>query len=82
VKARSDQAVTLTADEAAFIRQALVASSGIFSQAALAGGPGLRALEEAALEVVAGGRPLGQVRYDVSLAIDYIDFAGPAGSTR
>ena len=82
MKDRSDQAITLTADEAAVIRQALAACSGIFSRAMLAGGPGRRALEEAALEVVADGRPLGQVHGNVSLAIDYVDFARPAGSTR
>lgn len=82
MKDRSGQAITLTAGEAAFIRQALAACSGIFSRALLAGGPGRQALEQAALEVVADGRPLGQVHYDVSLAIDYVDFARPAGSTR
>jgi hypothetical protein len=82
VNRHDGQAVTLTADEAALIRQALAACSGIFSRAMLAGGPGRRSLEEAALEVVADGRPLGQVRYDVSLAIDYLDFARPARSTR
>ena len=60
MKDRSDQAITLTADEAAVIRQALAACSGIFSRAMLAGGPGRQALEEAALEVVADGRPLGR----------------------
>jgi len=82
VKDRSDQAITLTADEAAFIRQALAACSGIFSRAMLADGPGRQALEQAALEVVADGRPLGQVHSSISLAIDYVDFARPAGSTR
>ena len=82
MKARSDQAVRLTADEAAFIRQALVASSGIFSRAAAAGGPGRQALEEAALQAPANGRPLSQVHYDVCLAVDFIDFAAPARSAR
>jgi len=82
VKARSEQAIILPAEEAAFVRQALVASSGIFAQAKTAGGPGFRALQEAALEVPADGRPLSQVHYDVCLAVDYLDFAAPARSTR
>jgi hypothetical protein len=82
VKDRTSQAITLTADEAAFIRHALTACTGIFSRAARADGPGLRALQEAALEVVADGRPLSQVHYDTCLAVDYIDFAAPAGGTR
>jgi len=82
VKARSDQAVILTAEDAAFVRQALVAASGIFAQAKAAGGPGLRALREAALDVPAGGRPLSHVHYDVCLAVDYLDFPMPVRSTR
>jgi len=77
---REDRAITLTADEAAFIRQALTAASGIFSRAA--GGLARQVLEEAALEVPADGRPLDQVHYDVCLAVDYLDFAAPARSTR
>jgi hypothetical protein len=68
VKARSEQAIILTAQEAAFVRQALVAASGIFAQAKATGGPGLRALQEAALDVPAGGRPLSHVHYDVCRA--------------
>jgi hypothetical protein len=79
---KSEQAITLTADEAAFVRQALLAAAGIFAQAERAGGPGLRALREAALDVVADGRPLGQVHSHVNLAVDYIDFATPARRTR
>jgi hypothetical protein len=82
VKARSDQAVILTAEDAAFVRQALVAASGIFAQAKAAGGPGLRALQEAALDVPDDGRPLSHVHYDVCLAVDYLDFPMPVRSTR
>jgi hypothetical protein len=82
VKARSDQAVILTAKDAAFVRQALVAASGIFAQAKAAGGPGLRALQEAALDVPDDGRPLSHVHYDVCLAVDYLDFPMPVRSTR
>jgi hypothetical protein len=82
VKARSDQAVILTAKDAAFVRQALVAASGIFAQAKAAGGPGLRALQEAALDVPDDGRPLSHVHYDVCLAVDYLDFPMPVRSSR
>ncbi len=79
---REDKEIVLTAEEAAFVRQALCAASGIFAQAGRSGGPGLRALRDAALEVPCDGRPLDQVHHDVSLAIDYIDFAAPARRTR
>jgi hypothetical protein len=82
VKARSGQAVILTAEDAAFVRQALVAASGIFAQAGAAGGPGLRALQEAALDVPDDGRPLSHVHYDVCLAVDYLDFPMPVRSSR
>lgn len=79
---REDKAVTLTAEEAALVRQALCAASGVFAQAERAGGPGLRALRDAALDVPCDGRPLDQVHSRVNLAIDYIDFATPAGRAR
>jgi hypothetical protein len=75
---RQDRAVTLTAEDAGLVRQALAAAAGIFGLAGQAGGPALRLLEETALEVVADGRPLGQVRRDVADAIARIDCAEPA----
>ncbi|HUZ25482.1 MAG TPA: hypothetical protein VMV07_17130 [Streptosporangiaceae bacterium] len=80
--ASDSKAIILTADDAAYVRQALVACSGILGLATAAGGPGRQALEEAALETVADGRPLGQVHCHVNLAIDYIDFATPARRSR
>jgi hypothetical protein len=80
--ASDSKAIILTTEEAAFVRQALAACAGIFGLATAAGGPGRRALEEAALETVADGRPLGRVHYDVCLAVDYIDFATPARRQR
>jgi hypothetical protein len=75
---REGKAVVLPAGDAAFARQALCAASGIFGLATAAGGPGRTALEEAALETVADGRPLSQVHRDVNLAIGRIDCAAPA----
>lgn len=76
-----DQSIVLTGEEAAFVRQALAACSQVLSLVQLLGGPGRQALAEAALQP-GDGRPPGQVHYDVSLAIDYVDFARPARSTR
>ena len=76
------KAVVLSEQDAAFIRQALVAASGIFAQAKATGGPGLQALREAALDVPDDGRPLAQVHYDVCLAVDHLDFPTPVRSTR
>ncbi len=78
---REDRAVTLTAGDAGLVRQALVAAAGIFSLAEQAGGPALRLLRASSLEVIADGRPLGEVRRDIGLAICRIDCAAPARRT-
>jgi hypothetical protein len=75
-------AVVLSQRDAAFIRQALLAAADIFAQAKAAGGPGFKALQEAALDVPAGGRPLAGVHYDVCLAVDHLDFPSPVRNTR
>jgi hypothetical protein len=75
-------AVVLSGRDAAFIRQALLAAADIFAQAKAAGGPGFKALQEAALDVPGSGRPLAGVHYDVCLAVDHIDFPTPVRSTR
>ena len=75
------QPVVLTAQDAAFVRQALVAASMVFAQAKAAGGPGYQALAEAAL-AVPDGAPLAKVHYDACLAVDYIDFPMPVSRTR
>jgi hypothetical protein len=81
VTASSDQPVVLTAQDAAFIREALLAAADVFAQASAVGGPGYRALAEAALDVP-GGRPLAGVHYNVCLAVDHIDFPMPVRSSR
>jgi hypothetical protein len=78
----SEQPVVLSAQDAAFIRQALVAASAVFAQAKTAGGPGYQLLQDAALETPEGGRPLSAVHYDVCLAVDHIDFPTPVRSAR
>jgi hypothetical protein len=74
-------AVVLSQRDAAFIRQALLAAADVFAQAKAAGGPGFKALREAALDVPAG-RPLAWVHYDACLAVDHLDFPSPVRSTR
>jgi hypothetical protein len=78
---RDGNAVVLSQRDAAFIRQALLAAADVFAQAKADGGPGLKALQEAALDAPHGGRPLAQVHYDVCLAVDHIDFPGPVRRT-
>ena len=75
-------AVVLSQRDAAFIRQALLAAADIFAQAKAAGGPGFKALQEAALDVPGSGRPLAGVHYDVCLAVDHLDFPSPVRNTR
>lgn len=75
-------AVVLSQRDAAFIRQALLAAADVFARAKAAGGPGYRALAEAALDVPGSGRPLAGVHYDVCLAVDHLDFPSPVRSAR
>ena len=72
------KAIVLSAREAAFVREALASVSALLDKVRADGGPCLELLEETALEVVYDGRPLKDVRGDVSQAIDWIDFAWPA----
>jgi hypothetical protein len=74
------QPVILSAQDAAFVRQALSAAAMVFAQAKDDGGPGYQALAEAAL-AVPGGAPLAKVHYDACLAVDHIDFPTPVRST-
>ena len=74
------QPVILSAQDAAFVRQALSAAAMLFAQAKDVGGPGYQALAEAAL-AVPGGAPLAKVHYDACLAVDHIDFPTPVRST-
>ena len=75
------QPVVLSAQDAAFVRQAIVAAAAVFARAKDAGGPGYQALAEAALAADAGA-PLAKVHYDACLAVDYIDFPMPVRSPR
>jgi hypothetical protein len=70
------QDARLTSDEIEAIRSVLTACSQVLYWAERHGGPQFRAALAAA-----EARSAGRLRYDVSLAIDYLDFA-PAASRR
>ena len=78
---RADEGAVLTAQEAAMIRQALSACSGVLTWAGLHAGLDYH---YAVMDITAAaGRSAtaGGLVYDVNLAIDCLDFAGPARST-
>ena len=69
--------VFLAGEEAAFIRQALCACSGVLAWIRQNGGPlGAALLAQAARD----GTAIGHAEYDASLAIDYLDFPATQGS--
>lgn len=79
---RPDQDAVLTSEEIAMVRQVLVSCSNLLAWAGAHAGP---AWHEAAAQITAAtgrGRTAGGIYYDVNLAIDYLDFAAPAGSSR
>ena len=79
---RADEDALLTSEEIAMVRQVLVSCSHLLAWAGAHAGP---AWHEAAAEITAAagrGRTAGGLYYDVNLAIDYLDYATPARSTR
>jgi hypothetical protein len=73
-----DQDIRLTSEDTELIRGALVACLQLLRWAERYYGA---ALAEAA-RAAEGGRAPGQLRYDVNLAIDYLDFAPTVRSRR
>jgi hypothetical protein len=72
----------LFSEEIPVIRQALAACSTLLAWAEKNGGPQFReAVAEAAGAAGPGRSPSG-LAYDISLSIDYLDFAPAARSTR
>jgi len=69
-----DQAV-LTSEEIEVIRSALTGCSQLLYWAARHGDRQFRAALDQAARAAADGRTAGHLRYDVCLAIDYLDFA-------
>jgi len=79
---RPDQDAVLASEEIAMVRQVLVSCSHLLAWAGAHAGPDYH---QAAAEITAAagrGRTAGGLYYDVNLAIDYLDFAAPAGSSR
>ena len=79
---RPDQDAVLASEEIAMVRQVLVSCSNLLAWAGAHAGPDWH---EAAAQITAAagrGRTAGGLYYDVNLAIDYLDFATPARSTR
>jgi hypothetical protein len=78
-RARSqDQDILLSSADTELIRGALAACSQLLRWAERYHGAALAEATRAA----EGGRTPGQLRYDVSLAIDYLDFAPAIRSRR
>jgi hypothetical protein len=75
---RAPEPAVLTSEEIAVIRSALTACSQVLYWAERHGGPQFRAALDQATRAADGGRTRGRLRYDVNLAIDYLDFAPAA----
>jgi hypothetical protein len=76
------QDAIVPAGDIAVIRQALSACSAVLGRAGQDGSPELRAAVTGAAEASGLGRAPGALAYQVNLAIDILDFAPAAGSTR
>jgi hypothetical protein len=74
------QAVKLSKEQSEVICSALTACYQVLYWAERHGGPQFRAALDQAARAAAGGRTRGDLRYEVTLAIDYLDFA-PAART-
>jgi L,D-peptidoglycan transpeptidase YkuD (ErfK/YbiS/YcfS/YnhG family) len=72
------RAVRLPAEQTEVIHAALTACCQVLYWAERHGTREFRAALEAATRAAAGGRTRGDLRYDLCLAIDYLDFASPA----
>jgi len=79
---RPGEDAVLASEEIAMVRQVLVSCSNLLAWAGAHAGPDWH---EAAAEITAAAgqrRTAGGLYYDVNLAIDYLDFAAPAESSR
>jgi hypothetical protein len=79
---RPDQDAVLASEEIAMVREVLVSCSHLLAWAGAHAGPDYH---QAAAEITAAagrGWTAGGLYYDACLAIDYLDFAAPAGSSR
>jgi hypothetical protein len=79
---RPGQDAVLTSEEITMVRQVLVSCSHLLAWAGAHAGP---EYHQAAAQITAAagrGRTAGELYYDACLAIDYLDFAAPARSSR
>jgi hypothetical protein len=72
-----DDDIRLTSHDIELIRGVLVTCSQLLRWAERWGDAQFRAGLHDAAQRAKGGRALGQLRYDVNLSIDYLDFAEP-----
>ena len=79
---RAHQDAMLTAQEIAVLRQALVACSNVLTWAGQHGSLQLETVVAPAAEAAGLGLSPGALACRVNLAIDYLDFAPAARSTR
>jgi hypothetical protein len=79
---RAHEQALLTGEEITVIRQALAACSNLLAWAGAHAGPDFRAAVIQASQAAGHSRSPGGLYYDVSLAIDYLDFAPGARSAR
>jgi hypothetical protein len=79
---RAQEDAVLTAEEIAVLRQALAACSTVLTWAGQHGSLQLETVVAQAAEAAGLGRSPGGLSYHLNLAIDYLDFAPAARSTR
>ena len=79
---RDHEDAILLSQEIPVIRRALAACSKLLAWAEENGGPQFKEAVAEASEATGLSRSPSGLACDVSLAIDYLDFAGPAGSDR
>ena len=77
-----DEDAALPAADVAMIRQVLCACADLIGWAERHCGPQFAAAAQDAAEAAGLPRAPGTLACQASLAIDYLDFAGAAGSTR
>jgi hypothetical protein len=79
---KTGQDAVLTSEEIAMIRRTLTACSHVLTWAGQHGDPGICEMMAEATQAAEGNRTPGGLAYYVNLAIDYLDFAPAARSTR
>jgi hypothetical protein len=79
---RDHQDALVFAADATMIRRTLVACSKLLAWAEENAGPGFREAVAAASEAAGLNRSPSGLAYDISLSIDYLDFAPSAWRTR